>query len=99
SGGKEIIREQLCEDALLLNKALLESPYHNKETEALYALMLFNAARLEARFSPSGELMDLENQDRSLWNRELIHLAQDYLNRSQDETVSTYHLEAAIACV
>jgi RNA polymerase sigma-70 factor (ECF subfamily) len=84
---------------LLLNKALLETPFHNKETEALYALMLFNAARLESRFSPTGELMDLENQDRSLWNRDLILMVQDFLNRSQDDAVSTYHLEAAIACV
>ena len=43
--------------------------------------------------------MDLENQDRSLWNQDLIQLAHDYFTRSQGEVVSTYHLEAAIACL
>jgi predicted RNA polymerase sigma factor len=99
SGGKEILREDLCEEALLLNKALLDSPWSNKETAALYALMLFNSARFKSRISDSGELLDLENQDRSLWNQDLIQLAHDFFTRSQGEVVSTYHLEAAIACL
>ncbi|MCW3118642.1 MAG: sigma-70 family polymerase sigma factor [Chitinophagaceae bacterium] len=99
SGGKEILREELCEEALLLNMALMDSHLGNKETEALQALMLFNAARLKSRFSASGELLDLEKQDRSLWNKELILLANDFLNRSQDDVITTYHLEAAIACL
>jgi RNA polymerase sigma-70 factor (ECF subfamily) len=97
SVGKEILREDLCEEALLLNKALLESSLSNKETSALHALMLFNSARFKSRLSDSGELLDLENQDRSIWNQDLIHLAHEFFTRSQGETVSTYHLEAAIA--
>ena len=97
--GKEILREDLCEEALLLNKALLESPLSNKETAALHALMLFNSARFKSRISDSGELLDLESQDRSTWNQDLIHLAHDFFTRSQCESVSTYHLEAAIACL
>lgn len=97
SGGKEIIREELCEEALLLNKALLDSQLGNKETSALHALMLFNCARFKSRFTPSGELLDLENQDRSLWNQDLILLANYFLTQSRGEVVSTYHLEAAIA--
>ena len=61
--------------------------------------MLFNAARFKSRISASGELLDLENQDRSLWNQDLIQLAHDFFTRSQGEDVSTYHLEAAIACL
>jgi len=99
SEGKEILREQLCEDALLMNKALLDSPLANKETCALQALMLFGCARFEARFSSSGGILDLENQDRTLWNRDLIRVGEDYLSRSRCENISTYHLEAAIACV
>jgi RNA polymerase sigma factor (sigma-70 family) len=99
SGGKEILREDLCEEALLLNKALMDSHLSNKETAALHALMLFNAARFKSRISASGELLDLENQDRSLWNQDLIQLAHDFFTRSQGEDVSTYHLEAAIACL
>src|SRR5579859_4729407 len=79
SGGKEILREELCEEALILTKALLDSNLGNKETEALYALMLFNCARFKSRFAASGELLDLENQDRSLWNRDLIMLAYYFL--------------------
>ena len=99
SGGKEILREELCEEALLLNKALMDSHLGNRETAALQALMLFNSARFKSRFSASGELLDLENQDRSLWNQDLILLAHDFFTRSQGEEVSTYHLEAAIACL
>jgi RNA polymerase sigma-70 factor (ECF subfamily) len=97
--GKEILREDLCEEALLLNKALLESHLSNKETAALHALMLFNSARFKSRMSDSGELLDLENQDRSIWNQDLIQLAHNFFTRSQCETISTYHLEAAIACL
>jgi len=97
--GKEILREDLCEEALLLNKALLDSSFSNKETSALHALMLFNSARFKSRISDSGELLDLENQDRSKWNQDLIQLAHDFFTRSQCEDVSTYHLEAAIACL
>jgi RNA polymerase sigma factor (sigma-70 family) len=97
SAGKEILREDLCEEALLLNKALLDSSLSNKETSALHALMLFNSARFKSRLSDSGELLDLENQDRSIWNQDLIQLAHEFFTRSQGETVSTYHLEAAIA--
>ena len=65
SWGKELIREELCEEALLMTRALLNSTVGNKETSALYALMLFNAARFKARFGTHGELLDLEEQDRT----------------------------------
>jgi RNA polymerase sigma-70 factor (ECF subfamily) len=99
SGGKEILREDLCEEALLLNKGLLASNLGNKETKALHALMLFNCARFKSRFAASGELLDLENQDRSLWNQDLMQLGHDFLSQSRSELVSKYHLEAAIACL
>jgi RNA polymerase sigma factor (sigma-70 family) len=99
SGGNEILREELCEEALLLNKALMDSNLGDKETIALHALMLFNSARFKSRFADSGELLDLENQDRSLWNQDLISLAYHFLTRSRGEPVSSYHLEAAIACL
>lgn len=97
SWGKEIIREELCEEALLMCKALFDHKMHNGETAALYALMLFNAARLKARFGPAGELLELEEQDRSLWNRNLIILASDVLIQAAEAPVSTYHFEASIA--
>jgi RNA polymerase sigma-70 factor (ECF subfamily) len=99
SGNKEILQEELCEEALLLNKALIDSHLGNKDTLALQALMLFNSARFKSRFSPTGDLIDLENQDRLHWNKELILLAEAFLTRSHTETISTYHLEAAITWV
>jgi len=99
SWGKEIVREELCEEALLMNKALLESPLGNQETAALHALMLFNSARFKSRFGASGELLDLEKQDRSLRNNDLVLLACDFLKQSRGDVVSTYHLEASIACL
>ncbi len=99
SWGKEILREELCEEALLMNRALLKSGNGNKDTAALNALMLFNAARFKARFSAAGELLDLEEQDRSLWNRNLINLACEFLIQSGGEGVSAYHYEASIACL
>ncbi len=83
SWGKELIREELCEEALLMTRALLNSTIGNKETSALYALMLFNASRFKARFGTNDELLDLEEQDRGLWNRELIQLAFVHLERQE----------------
>jgi len=97
SSGKEILREELCEEALLMNKELLDQNIANHETAALHALMLFNAARFKARFGPQGELRDLEEQDRSLWNKNLIALGCEFMERARGGIVSTYHFEASIA--
>ena len=97
SWGKTIIREELCEEALIINTALLESGLANTDTMALHALMLFNAARIKSRFSEDGEIIELEKQDRSLWDPGMIALGLEFLNRSKDGPISTYHLEASIS--
>jgi len=97
SSGKEIIRQELCEESLIMTKSLLDNHICNSDTGALYALLLFNAARLSARITPAGELSDLEEQDRALWNHDLIALGTCYLNQSNCENVSSYHYQAAIA--
>jgi len=51
---------QLCEEALILNKELLDSPLCNTETKALQALLLFHIARFPARFDPDGNPVELE---------------------------------------
>lgn len=96
--GKEIIRESLCEESLIMTRSLLDSHICNGDTAALYALLLFNAARLGARLTMSGELLDLEEQDRSLWDSDLIALGHYYFKQSQLQgEISSYHYEAAIA--
>jgi RNA polymerase sigma factor (sigma-70 family) len=97
SWGKQILREELCEDALLMNKTLLESGIGNQDTAALHAMMLFNVARFKARFDAAGALLDLEEQDRSLWNQDLIQYASGFLFQSRGQMVSSYHYEASIA--
>jgi RNA polymerase sigma factor (sigma-70 family) len=87
----------LCEDALTLNKLLLESPLCNSETKALQSLMLFNVARFDARFDAGGNAVELEYQNRKNWDSSLIHLAHWLLIESEDSTFSSYHLEASIA--
>jgi RNA polymerase sigma-70 factor (ECF subfamily) len=99
SGEKISQGKILCEDALMLNKFLFDSPLCNPETKALQALMLFNAARFDARFDAQGNALELEYQDRTLWNQSLIALACFLLTESEDAVFSPYHLEAAIACV
>jgi RNA polymerase sigma factor (sigma-70 family) len=91
--------KMMCEDALLLNKYLFDSPLCNSETKALQALMLFNVARFDTRFDADGNAIELEYQNRSLWNSALIRLAHQMLTESEDLSFSPYHLEAAIAWV
>ena len=97
SSGKEIIRQELCEESLIMTKSLLDSHISNSDTAALYALLLFNAARISARITPAGELLDLEEQNRMRWNDDMISLGTYYFNQSKCENVSCYHYEAAIA--
>jgi RNA polymerase sigma-70 factor (ECF subfamily) len=80
-----------------MTKSLLDNHISDSDTAALYALLLFNAARLSARITPAGELSDLGEQDRTLWNDDLITLGSYYFNQSKCEDVSSYHYEAAIA--
>jgi RNA polymerase sigma factor (sigma-70 family) len=90
--------KMMCEDALMLNKFLFDSSLCNSETKALQALMLFNIARFDTRFDAQGKALELEYQDRSIWNGSLIQLAHQLLLDSEDFSFSPYHLEAAIAC-
>jgi RNA polymerase sigma factor (sigma-70 family) len=99
SGEKISQGKILCEDALTLNKFLFDSPLCNPETKALQALMLFNVARFDARFDAQGNAVELEYQDRTLWDQSLIALACFLLTESEDAVFSPYHLEAAIASV
>ena len=97
SSGKVIMRRELCEEALIMNKVLLDSEIGNKETAALHSLMLFNCSRFDSRFDANGDMVELEQQDRSLWNKDLIALAHEFMRKSEDTVISSYHIEASIA--
>jgi len=97
SSGEELVKEDLCEEALLLNKTLLDKRIGDGATAAIQALMLFNVARFKARFGPGGELLDLEEQDRGLWDPILISMATELLAQAKGGEFSAYHYEASIA--
>jgi RNA polymerase sigma-70 factor (ECF subfamily) len=97
--GETAVRADLCEEAARLCHLLCCQPsFSTPATNALMALMLFHAARLEARLDGRGSLLLLEEQDRSQWDWRLIRRAQEFLDRSAEGTVvSPFHLEAGIA--
>jgi RNA polymerase sigma-70 factor (ECF subfamily) len=100
SDGETAIRADLCEEAARLCHLLCSQPrFRTPATLALLALMLFHAARLEARLDQRGSVLLMEEQDRGRWDHRLILRAQEFLAESAQGTViSPFHLEAAIAC-
>jgi RNA polymerase sigma-70 factor (ECF subfamily) len=99
SSGGELIRLDLCKEAIYLMRILVGRPPGDApKSHALLALMLFQASRLPARTTVTGDLLLLEEQDRSAWDRALIGEAFWHLQQSASgDEVSTYHLEAGIA--
>lgn len=96
-----IVREELCSEALRLAILLGEHPQGDRpKTHALLALLCFHAARLSGRRGEEGDLIQLETQDRSKWDRDLIGRGFYYLEKaSTGNELSAYHLEAAIAAL
>jgi RNA polymerase sigma-70 factor (ECF subfamily) len=99
SDGETAVRADLCEEAARLCHLLCSHPrFSTPATHALMALMLFHAARLDARLDRRGSVLLMEEQDRNRWDQRLIRRALDFLDQSAEGTViSPYHLEAAIA--
>jgi len=99
SKGEAPIRPDLCEDAAYLCHLLCSHPRcSTPTTRALMAVMLFHAARLDARLDDHGSVLLMEDQDRTRWDHRLIERAKEFLDQSAEGTViSTFHLEAGIA--
>jgi RNA polymerase sigma-70 factor (ECF subfamily) len=100
SHGETAIRADLCEEAARLCHLLCSHDrFATPATNALMALMLFHAARLDARLDQRGAVLLMEEQDRGKWDHRLIQRAREFLDESAEGTiVSPFHLEAAIAC-
>jgi RNA polymerase sigma-70 factor (ECF subfamily) len=96
---KTHLRKELCLEAMRLNYFLIENKTTNKPiVNALMALMCFHASRFEARTNQIGEPILYDQQDRNLWNEELIAKGNFYFIQSaQGKELSKYHLEANIA--
>ena len=99
SSGASLTRAELSAEAIRLGRLLLEL-LPEPEVMGLLALMLLQESRRAARTSPSGELVLLENQDRSLWNRGQIAEGIQLVERALlSRRFGPYTLQAAIAAV
>ena len=99
AAGAEVTRAELTGEAIRLGRLLTELQ-PEPEVIGLLALMLMQESRRAARTSPSGELILLENQDRSLWNREQIAEGVALVEKAlKSRRFGAYTLQAAIAAV
>jgi RNA polymerase sigma-70 factor (ECF subfamily) len=100
TAGEHLVRADLCAEAIRLGRTLCELLPKEPENLALLALMLLHDSRRNARVNSVGELVTLEEQDRSRWNqdqiREGVRLVEDALRL---HSVGPYQLQAAIAAV
>ena len=101
SSGQNLVREELCREAIRLCRLLASHPAGDQpRVHALAALMLLNASRLSARVDEEGAILRLEDQDRSKWDRGMIAQGMFHLARSASgNELSEYHLQAGIAAV
>ena len=99
AAGAEVTRAELTGEAIRLGRLLAELQ-PEPEVIGLLALMLLQESRRAARTSPAGELILLENQDRSLWNRSHIEEGLALLKKAlSSRRFGPYTLQAAIAAV
>jgi RNA polymerase sigma-70 factor, ECF subfamily len=99
AAGAEVTRAELTGEAIRLGRLLMELQPES-EVMGLLALMLLQESRRAARTSPTGELILLENQDRSLWNKEPIADGVALLEKAmKSRRFGAYTLQAAIAAV
>ena len=99
TSGESLVRIELCREAIELASSLAEHPASNQpRTHALLALMLLGAARLPGRMDPEGNILRLQEQDRSTWDRSLICLGLHHLAcAAAGDALSEYHFQAGIA--
>ena len=100
TAGADLMRSDLCAEALRLGKLLASLMPDQPEVLALLALMLFHDSRRHTRTGADGELIVLSEQDRSLWDRDEISEGVRVLNRAlRLQRPGRYQVEAAIAAL
>ena len=98
--GEDLVRLDVCREALRLGRSVAESSLGGPAADALVALMAFQASRIPARTNAAGELVLLEDQDRALWDPRLLAIGFNHLARSAEGArITPYHVQAAIAAV
>jgi RNA polymerase sigma factor (sigma-70 family) len=100
SGGPDLARPDISGEAIRLARAVHEGLPDDPEVAGLLALMLLTEARRPARTGPSGELVPLDEQDRSRWDHELIAEGVALVTGALTKgAVGEYQLQAAVAAV
>ena len=99
--GGSLVRADLCAEAVRLGRLVrtLTAPRPAAEATALLALMLLHDARREARLDAAGELVVLEEQDRSRWNQKQIAEALPLVEEALRGGIGPFSVQAAIAAV
>jgi RNA polymerase sigma-70 factor (ECF subfamily) len=96
--GEDLIRQDLCSEALRLGRLVARASIATPRVHALVALMALQAARLAARVDHAGDLVLLDDQDRGHWDQRLIAMGFHHFDRAiAGDEVSEYHVQAAIA--
>jgi len=101
SAGERLLREDLCQEAMRLTSLLVAHPAgRTPRSHALLALMLLSAARFPSRVDEHGDLLRLDDQDRSKWDQSLIARGlMQLVEAAQGNSPSEYHLQAGIAAI
>jgi RNA polymerase sigma-70 factor (ECF subfamily) len=100
SGGTAHVRTSLCEEAIRLARLLLRLFPSEPEVMGLTALLLLQHARASARLDRDNEIVLLDDQDRKLWNREMIDEALVLVEKAlRHRRPGPYQVQAAIAAV
>jgi RNA polymerase sigma-70 factor (ECF subfamily) len=100
NSGEAPLRAPLCEEAIRLARLLLRLFPAEPEIMGLVALLLLQHARAAARFDPDGQIVLLEDQDRGLWNRDLIAQALALMDKAmRHDRPGPYQVQAAIAAL
>jgi RNA polymerase sigma-70 factor (ECF subfamily) len=100
SSGEMQIRAPLCEEAIRLARLLLRLFPSNSEVMGLTALLLLQHARAPARIDANNAIVLLEDQDRSLWNRDLINEGLALMDKAlRHRLLGPYQIQAALAAV
>lgn len=99
SAGDKLVREDICQEAIRLAALLAQHPIGNRpKTHALLTLMLLNSARNPARVDDQGNLLRLQEQDRSRWDQATLARGMAHFAISAaGEELTRYHLEAGIS--
>jgi RNA polymerase sigma-70 factor (ECF subfamily) len=99
--GGRLLRTDLCAEAIRLGRLvrMLMGPHPPAEVTALLALMLLQDARRDARLDEVGDLITLEQQDRSRWDQQQIGEALPFVDEALGRGPSAFALQAAIAAL